>query len=77
MFIGKLPKHRDYKSTIIPEEKDMVKKLQNTAFLKQNLKTKHLKRYTKDYKQEKNIIKRRRNLLEYGHPARVGARGAI
>jgi hypothetical protein len=33
-----------------------------------------LKRYTKDSKQEKNTIKRKRNLLECGHPARVGKR---
>ncbi|MBZ3890260.1 STAM-binding protein [Sciurus carolinensis] len=52
LFIEKLPKHRDYKSTVIPEKKDTVKKLKEIAFPKaEELKAELLKRYTKEYTQ--------------------------
>ncbi|XP_077699052.1 STAM-binding protein isoform X2 [Canis aureus] len=50
LFIEKLPKHRDYKSAVIPEKKDTVKKLKEIAFPKaEELKEELLKRYTKEY----------------------------
>ncbi|XP_036786494.1 STAM-binding protein [Manis pentadactyla] len=50
LFIEKLPKHRDYKSAVIPEKKDMVKKLKEIAFPKaEELKAELLKRYAKEY----------------------------
>ncbi|XP_059973059.1 STAM-binding protein isoform X2 [Mesoplodon densirostris] len=50
LFIEKLPKHRDYKSAVIPEKKDTVKKLKEIAFPKaEELKAELLKRYTKEY----------------------------
>ncbi|GAB1290986.1 STAM-binding protein [Apodemus speciosus] len=59
LFIEKLPKHRDYKSAVIPEKKDAVKKLKNVAFPKaEELKTELLKRYTKEYEQYKERKKK-------------------
>lgn len=59
LFIEKLPKHRDYKSAIIPEKKDAVKKLKNVAFPKaEELKAELLKRYTKEYEQYKEQKKK-------------------
>ncbi|XP_045683557.1 STAM-binding protein isoform X2 [Phyllostomus hastatus] len=50
LFIEKLPKHRDYKSAVIPEKKDTLKKLKEIAFPKaEELKAELLKRYTKEY----------------------------
>uniref|UniRef100_A0A9L0RC28 STAM binding protein n=1 Tax=Equus caballus TaxID=9796 RepID=A0A9L0RC28_HORSE len=50
LFIEKLPKHRDYKSAVIPEKRDTVKKLKEIAFPKaEELKAELLKRYTKEY----------------------------
>ncbi|NXA43853.1 STABP protein, partial [Eudromia elegans] len=50
LFIEKLPKHRDYKSAIIPEKKETVKKLKEVAFPRaEELKKELLKRYAKDY----------------------------
>ncbi|XP_078205173.1 STAM-binding protein isoform X6 [Callithrix jacchus] len=50
LFIEKLPKHREYKSAVIPEKKDTVKKLKEIAFPKaEELKAELLKRYTKEY----------------------------
>ncbi|XP_054978745.1 STAM-binding protein isoform X1 [Sorex araneus] len=50
LFIEKLPKHRDYKSSVIPEKKDTVKKLKEIAFPRaEELKAELLKRYTKEY----------------------------
>lgn len=59
LFIEKLPKHRDYKSAIIPEKKDAVKKLKSVAFPKaEELKTELLRRYTKEYEQYKERKKK-------------------
>ncbi|XP_074141553.1 STAM-binding protein [Sminthopsis crassicaudata] len=50
LFLEKLPKHRDYKTAVIPEKKDTVKKLKEIAFPKaEELKEELLKRYTKEY----------------------------
>ncbi|NXU54855.1 STABP protein, partial [Turnix velox] len=50
LFIEKLPQHRDYKSAVIPEKKETVKKLKEVAFPRaEELKEELLKRYTKDY----------------------------
>ncbi|XP_036291621.1 STAM-binding protein isoform X6 [Pipistrellus kuhlii] len=50
LFIEKLPKHRDYKSAVIPEKKDTLKKLNEIAFPRaEQLKAELLKRYTKEY----------------------------
>ncbi|NWJ06550.1 STABP protein, partial [Crypturellus undulatus] len=50
LFIEKLPKHRDYKTALIPEKKETVKKLKEVAFPRaEELKMLLLKRYAQDY----------------------------
>ncbi|XP_032630079.1 STAM-binding protein isoform X1 [Chelonoidis abingdonii] len=50
LFIEKLPKHRDYRTAVLPEKKDTVKKLKEVAFPRaEELKKELLKRYTKEY----------------------------
>ncbi|XP_074837728.1 STAM-binding protein [Carettochelys insculpta] len=50
LFIEKLPKHRDYRTTTLPEKKDTLKKLKEIAFPRaEELKKELLKRYTKEY----------------------------
>ncbi|XP_050571745.1 STAM-binding protein isoform X1 [Cygnus atratus] len=50
LFIEKLPRHRDYKTAVIPEKKETVKKLKEVAFPRaEELKKELLKRYAKDY----------------------------
>nr|XP_034976248.1 STAM-binding protein [Zootoca vivipara] len=50
LFIEKLPKHRDYKTAIIPEKRDTVKKLKEIAFPRaEELKKELLERYNKEY----------------------------
>ncbi|XP_034027042.1 STAM-binding protein-like A isoform X2 [Thalassophryne amazonica] len=50
LFIEKLPKHRDYKTTNIPEKKDTLKKLKDVAFPQAEiLKKALLKRYEQEY----------------------------
>ncbi|XP_061204169.1 STAM-binding protein isoform X2 [Neopsephotus bourkii] len=50
LFIEKLPQHRDYKTAVIPEKKETVKKLKEVAFPRaEELKKELLKRYAKDY----------------------------
>ncbi|XP_064421657.1 STAM-binding protein [Latimeria chalumnae] len=52
LFIEKLPKHRDYKSSVIPEKKDTMKKLKEIAFPKaEELKKELLTRYTTEYRE--------------------------
>ncbi|NXK96632.1 STABP protein, partial [Formicarius rufipectus] len=52
LFIEKLPQHRDYKTAVIPEKRDTVKKLKEVAFPRaEELKEELLKRYTQDYAQ--------------------------
>ncbi|NWX56434.1 STABP protein, partial [Promerops cafer] len=50
LFIEKLPQHRDYRSAVIPEKRETVKKLKEVAFPRaEELKEELLKRYAKDY----------------------------
>lgn len=50
LFIEKLPKHRDYKTSASPEKKDTLKKLKEIAFPKaEELKKELLKRYALEY----------------------------
>ncbi|NXF81692.1 STABP protein, partial [Sclerurus mexicanus] len=50
LFIEKLPQHRDYKTAVIPEKRDTVKKLKEVAFPRaEELKEELLKRYAQDY----------------------------
>ncbi|KAM4677138.1 LOW QUALITY PROTEIN: STAM-binding protein [Discoglossus pictus] len=50
LFLEKLPKHRDYKTTNTPEKKDTLKKLKEVAFPKaEELKKELHKRYAKEY----------------------------
>ncbi|XP_057240034.1 STAM-binding protein isoform X2 [Malurus melanocephalus] len=50
LFIEKLPQHRDYKTAVIPEKRETVKKLKEVAFPRaEELKEELLKRYAKDY----------------------------
>uniref|UniRef100_A0A669PUG7 STAM binding protein n=1 Tax=Phasianus colchicus TaxID=9054 RepID=A0A669PUG7_PHACC len=50
LFIEKLPKHRDYKTAVIPERKETMKKLKEVAFPRaEDLKKELLERYKKDY----------------------------
>uniref|UniRef100_A0A8D0L9C9 STAM binding protein n=1 Tax=Sphenodon punctatus TaxID=8508 RepID=A0A8D0L9C9_SPHPU len=59
LFIEKLPKHRDYKTAIIPEKKETVKKLKEVAFPRaEELKKELLKRYSKEYAEHKEQKKK-------------------
>ncbi|XP_052520964.1 STAM-binding protein isoform X1 [Tympanuchus pallidicinctus] len=50
LFIEKLPKHRDYKTAVVPERKETMKKLKEIAFPRAEvLKKELLQRYAKDY----------------------------
>ncbi|NXG57715.1 STABP protein, partial [Hemiprocne comata] len=50
LFIEKLPQHREYKTAVIPEKRETVKKLKEVAFPRaEELKEELLKRYAKDY----------------------------
>ncbi|NWU89512.1 STABP protein, partial [Upupa epops] len=50
LFIEKLPQHRDYRSSVLPEKRETVKKLKEVAFPRaEELKKELLKRYAKDY----------------------------
>ncbi|XP_006031209.1 STAM-binding protein isoform X1 [Alligator sinensis] len=50
LFIEKLPKHREYRTAVIPEKKDTVKKLKEVAFPRaEELKKELLTRYNKEY----------------------------
>ncbi|NXI50368.1 STABP protein, partial [Chloroceryle aenea] len=50
LFIEKLPHHRDYKTAVIPEKRETMKKLKEVAFPRaEELKKELLKRYAKDY----------------------------
>ncbi|NXD02537.1 STABP protein, partial [Certhia familiaris] len=50
LFIEKLPQHRDYKSAVIPEKRETVRKLKEVAFPRaEELKEELLKRYAQDY----------------------------
>ncbi|NXS55220.1 STABP protein, partial [Brachypteracias leptosomus] len=64
LFIEKLPQHRDYKTAVIPEKKETVKKLKDVAFPRaEELKKELLKRYAKDYaKYEEQKEERARSL---------------
>ncbi|NXM76707.1 STABP protein, partial [Serilophus lunatus] len=61
LFIEKLPQHRDYKSAVIPEKKETVRKLKEVAFPRaEELKEELLKRYAQDYAKYKEQEGRRR-----------------
>ncbi|NXD46355.1 STABP protein, partial [Copsychus sechellarum] len=69
LFIEKLPQHRDYKSAVIPEKRETVKKLKEVAFPRaEELKEELLKRYAKDYakykEQEVNTLALQQQLEE-------------
>nr|XP_006129174.1 STAM-binding protein isoform X2 [Pelodiscus sinensis]XP_006129175.1 STAM-binding protein isoform X2 [Pelodiscus sinensis] len=50
LFLEKLPKHRDYKTAVLPEKKDTVKKLKEVAFPRaEELKKELLQRYSREY----------------------------
>lgn len=50
LFIEKLPKHRDYKTAVIPEKRETVKKLKEIAFPRaEELKKELLERYNREY----------------------------
>uniref|UniRef100_A0A8D3AT61 MPN domain-containing protein n=2 Tax=Scophthalmus maximus TaxID=52904 RepID=A0A8D3AT61_SCOMX len=52
LFIEKLPKHRDYKTTNVPEKKDTLKKLKDIAFPQAEvLKKGLLRRFEQEYAQ--------------------------
>ncbi|NWW53627.1 STABP protein, partial [Pedionomus torquatus] len=62
LFIEKLPQHRDYKTAVIPEKRETVKKLKEVAFPRaEELKEELLKRYAKDYAKykEQKVSERR------------------
>ncbi|XP_039180186.1 STAM-binding protein isoform X2 [Crotalus tigris] len=59
LFLEKLPKHREYKTAIIPEKRETVKKLKEVAFPKaEELKKELLAKYNKEYA-EYNIQKKK------------------
>ncbi|XP_061448617.1 STAM-binding protein isoform X2 [Rhineura floridana] len=59
LFIEKLPKHRDYKTAIIPEKRETVKKLKEVAFPRaEELKKELLQKYSKEYT-EYNVQKKK------------------
>ncbi|XP_008934158.1 PREDICTED: STAM-binding protein, partial [Merops nubicus] len=50
LFIEKLPQHPEYKSAVIPEKRETVRKLKEVAFPRaEELKKELLKRYAQDY----------------------------
>ncbi|NXT94199.1 STABP protein, partial [Anhinga rufa] len=62
LFIEKLPQHRDYKTAVIPEKRETVRKLKEVAFPRaEELKEELLKRYAKDYAKykEQKVSERR------------------
>ncbi|NXL53791.1 STABP protein, partial [Podilymbus podiceps] len=62
LFIEKLPQHRDYKTAVIPEKRETMKKLKDVAFPRaEELKKELLKRYAKDYAKykEQKVSERR------------------
>ncbi|NXO74863.1 STABP protein, partial [Sitta europaea] len=64
LFLEKLPQHRDYKSAVIPEKKEMVKKLKEVAFPRaEELKEELLKRYAQDYAKYKEQEVRGRGVI--------------
>ncbi|XP_053574105.1 STAM-binding protein [Bombina bombina] len=59
LFLEKLPKHRDYKTSCHQEKKDTVKKLKEVAFPKaEELKIELRKRYTREYEEYREKKKR-------------------
>ncbi|XP_042326955.1 STAM-binding protein [Sceloporus undulatus] len=59
LFLEKLPKHRDYKTAVIPEKRETVKKLKEIAFPRaEELKKELIEKYSKEYA-EYNIQKKK------------------
>ncbi|XP_044273317.1 STAM-binding protein isoform X2 [Varanus komodoensis] len=66
LFIEKLPKHRDYKTAVIPEKRETVKKLKDVAFPRaEKLKEELLEKYNKEYA-EYNVQKKKQE-EEFAH----------
>ncbi|XP_041066278.1 STAM-binding protein-like [Carcharodon carcharias] len=56
LFLEKLPKHRDYKASVIPEKKETIKKLKEIAFPRaEQLKSELLKRYAIEYAEHQEL----------------------
>ncbi|NXI47685.1 STABP protein, partial [Galbula dea] len=69
LFIEKLPQHRDYRTAVIPEKRETVRKLKEVAFPRaEELKEELLKRYAQDYakyeEQQKEEASARRSALQ-------------
>ncbi|XP_067879569.1 STAM-binding protein-like isoform X2 [Heterodontus francisci] len=59
LFLEKLPKHRDYKTSVIPEKKETIKKLKEIAFPRaEQLKGELLKRYGIEYAEHQQLQRR-------------------
>ncbi|XP_078062711.1 STAM-binding protein-like [Mustelus asterias] len=56
LFLEKLPKHREYKTSVIPEKKETIKKLKEIAFPRaEQLKSELLKRYAIEYAEHQDL----------------------
>ncbi|NXT07650.1 STABP protein, partial [Prunella fulvescens] len=79
LFIEKLPQHRDYKTAVIPEKRETVRKLKEVAFPRaEELKEELLKRYAQDYakyKEQEVSASRLQALLPWS-PSALQALGA-
>uniref|UniRef100_UPI00398E6452 STAM-binding protein-like A n=1 Tax=Pristiophorus japonicus TaxID=55135 RepID=UPI00398E6452 len=59
LFLEKVPKHRDYKTSVIPEKKETIKKLKEIAFPRaEELKRELLKRYEVEYADHQELRRR-------------------
>ncbi|NXV23495.1 STABP protein, partial [Cepphus grylle] len=76
LFIEKLPQHRDYKTAVIPEKRETVKKLKEVAFPRaEELKEELLKRYAKDYAKYKEQKVSERRLEACAPPKTLSHKG--
>ncbi|XP_060712343.1 STAM-binding protein-like [Hemiscyllium ocellatum] len=59
LFLEKLPKHRDYKTSVIPEKRETIKKLKEIAFPRaEQLKSELLQRYAVEYAEHQELQRR-------------------
>ncbi|XP_072410332.1 STAM-binding protein-like isoform X2 [Chiloscyllium punctatum] len=59
LFLEKLPKHRDYKTSVIPEKRETIKKLKEIAFPRaEQLKSELLQRYAIEYAEHQELQRR-------------------
>nr|XP_060643435.1 STAM-binding protein [Anolis sagrei ordinatus] len=64
LFIEKLPKHREYKTAVIPEKRETVKKLKEVAFPRaEELKKDLIEKYSKEY--EEYVIRKKKQEEEF------------